>query len=169
MTVGIYRNGSLLSEGELATVNPNDTEVCTRCGGTYYTDVHRATTCVSCWYAGAVEDAEARFKPLADALAERLPGVEPGVDQTGGMVMCLRVPLKDGKYAYFSELGEYAPGEMYAGVYRDTEEDTEDVDVLETWNSAWADRTIEARTWADDPGLCAEVADWAAPLLRRHL
>lgn len=51
--------------------------------------------CPGCWYAQQMLVADAEWKPLWDALEAEGFNVA-GVDQTGGMVMCLRVVLEQG-------------------------------------------------------------------------
>jgi hypothetical protein len=141
--------------------------VCTRCRRTYYTTRHLATTCYECYYVGAHVEAEERFAMLTVELAKRLE-VMPDVWQTGGMVMCLHVPMPDGMYALFSELCEYDPGDIYFGVYREVADgdgftDTEDV----AMHSRDFDLSELGVGEDDDPPRA--VAEWAAPLILAHL
>lgn len=116
-------------------------------------------------YVGEIHRAEKRFAPLTLALARRLE-VMPTVDQTGGMVMCLRVQLPNGTYAYFSELGEF--DEPAFGVYREDPHDPE-ADVQELGWHEMCGTEPAAGDWCDNPALCERVAEWAAPLIAGYL
>lgn len=53
--------------------------------------------CHSCWYNEAMDEADAEFKPLIEGLvAAGLDLADIHVDQTGGMVMCLRIVVDRG-------------------------------------------------------------------------
>lgn len=162
-------NGHVLTEDELAVTDPADTEVCSRCGQIYYTTAHRADTCWGCWYAGAMEEAEASFLPLSASVTEHL-GVRPSVWQTGGMVMCLSIPLGGKTYALLSEAGEFDCASV--GVYRDpegdedTEEDTVDVAFLRNEELPTPDG---ATTWASVPDYSKAVGEWVSGALRPYL
>lgn len=121
------------------------------------------------WYGRAMDDARARFEPLAGEL-ERLLEIKTTVDQTGGMVMCLRVPVgreldENGetlRYAYFSELDELGVHDVGFGLY-------------EGWDDGeyhdWPGEAdcyfpgCQPCEWRTHPELAEAVARWAAPMI----
>jgi len=120
------------------------------------------------WYAAAMDAAEARFAPLSQALAELLE-VRPVVDQTGGMVMCLRVPVgNDGRrWVWFSEMPEWdAPG-FCCYVVDDEDEFLDGYDGCGEESYIAADMLCPPGEWADAPEFSRAVAEWAAPLIVR--
>lgn len=104
------------------------------------------------WYSRAMDEAIARFRPLTEALARH--GVTAEVWQTGGMVMCLGVPLvenPDGPYALFSEFDEFGCATL--GIYLHPEDGTEGV-------------MHENPDIPDDAAHAEEIAAWAAPIIK---
>lgn len=80
--------------------------------------------CHSCWYGGSMRDANERFAPLTDLLTAA--GVTDWyVDQTGGMVMCLRIELESDRFILVPELDEVE--ELGAGIYEGEDDDGETI------------------------------------------
>lgn len=133
---------------------------CPTCGAVFDCAGHHAPhPCFGCVYAGVMREGAERFAPLSDPLS-RLLEVELSVDQTGGMILCLAVPLPRGFYAWFSEferVGEDDPeGLAGFGVYYWGGDDGDDDGGGSRWVAA--DLPYDA-----DHG--REIAEWAAPLL----
>jgi hypothetical protein len=178
---GEPHGGSVLDEDQQAWVIGNrgrqHVVFCAKCGRPFYSPRLKAATCWGCWYEGEVVQAENMFRPLSDELERRLE-VKTSVDQTGGMVMCLRVPVgrKDEKlgrtrrYAYFGRLSENEPG---LGLYED-DEDGEPVYDSDSEYGEYHEWSGTFRCgggwrgtceWYHHPGLCRVVAEWAAPII----
>ena len=120
-----------------------------------------AHDCYRCWYAREIGAAEERFRPLRDALRERLPWATPEVWQSGGMVMVLGIPMDEaapldgtGRYVLFSEHGELDEKAGF-GYYEDENGDADE----------------EGRYWFsdidDDAKNADAIAEWAAPIIQR--
>jgi hypothetical protein len=84
--------------------------------------LEKSPTCWECWYAGQMQEAEERFRPLTKELSKRLEYV-PEVEQTGGMVMCLAIRFSDTAWCWISELDEY--DSPLLGLYRHEEDEGE--------------------------------------------
>jgi hypothetical protein len=133
---------------------------CPQCGTTFecsegHLEPH---PCWACHYTAATESAEARMKPLVDALARELE-VPVVVTQTGGMIFCVDIGIgpvdAEGvhpHYVYFSEW-DYDGAEDGAafGIYRTADADQ----VASHWN---ADIAYE-------PANSEAIAKWAAPII----
>lgn len=77
--------------------------------------------CHPCWYTAAMGSAHDDFMPLGAEL-DRLH-VPWWVEQTGGMVMCLRIDLPGEKHILVSDIDEWPEwGEYGAGIYSDDED-----------------------------------------------
>lgn len=142
---------------EAEAQGPEHVAKCATCSRAFYRSSPKTDVCYDCWYRMSMDDAESRFKPLADELESRLE-VKTHVEQTGGMVMCLTVPIGSGddeRHAWFSELDEFC----CAGVGLYVSYDDEGV------YHENPDLTSSAAAWRDDPEHCARVADWAAPII----
>jgi hypothetical protein len=151
--------GSIVDDAKRAWIlahrGPEHIKTCTVCGQDYYSPRLVADTCWGCWYASAIRSAADEFRPLSDEI-ERLLGVKTTVDQTGGMVMCLRVPVGDsGAWAWFSTLGELSDCEG-VGLYRDEDDDGEMVFFEELLVPGPGD-------WCDHPDFARAVAAAAPP------
>lgn len=123
------------------------------------------------WYEAAMRKADVRFSPLAQEL-ERLLEVKTTVDQTGGMVMCLRVPIgrdldKFGysvRWAWFSELGHM--DDIGVGLYEALSEDEMPEGEYHQWPGEFhCGESWENCAWYHHGDLAREVARWAAPLI----
>ncbi len=167
--------GSVLDSESKAWVltnrGPQHVVACASCGQEFYSARLRSTICWGCWYSLEMETSAAMFRPLSDEL-ERILEVKTSVDQTGGMTMCLRVPIgrPDGdghtdRYAYFSEF----PGDaLGVGLYDDGDEDREEEFHEYPGEFSCSGQNLgEFRScgWHHHPDLAKEVAKWAAPLI----
>jgi hypothetical protein len=116
-----------------------------------------------------MEEAEASFLPLSETVGALLD-VTPSVWQTGGMVMCLSIPLGGKTYALLSEAGEFDCASV--GVYRDpdddedTLDDTIDVAFLQNEDLPTPEGTT---TWASAPEFAKAVGEWVAGELKQYL
>jgi hypothetical protein len=112
-----------------------------------------AHRCFGCNYAAQMDAAAKRFEPLSAPLA-RLLEVQPWVEQTGGMTMCLRIDLAHGFHVWFSEFD--AVSETSFGVYHYDEEHDEQGEV-------WVGDAASDIPYRASHG--EEIAAWAAPLI----
>lgn len=123
-------------------------------------------------YDMAMDQASAGFGPLAREL-ERLLEVKTSVDQTGGMIMCLRVPVgrevdafgDTRRWAWFSELG--AGDDVGVGLYAQDEwgDAMGDSEFLE-WPGEFSCGGEDALcAWYHHSRLAEQVARWAAPTI----
>jgi hypothetical protein len=168
------RGGEILDTPEkLAWASRNGPEhvrTCAGCGLPFYSPRLASDVCHGCWYGREMEDAAVRFRPLSEEL-ERLLEVGTSVDQTGGMVMCLRVPIgretcRGGetlRWAWFAELG----GGEYLGVgLYDARADEDEMPEGEYVD--WPDEHVCGAgpcSWYHHPELARAVAAWAAPII----
>lgn len=156
----------------IANKGPEHAPTCERCHRHYYSPRLRSQHCWPCWYELEMQQAENMFRPLSTELERRLE-VKTSVDQTGGMVMCLRVPIgrpagSEGwtrRYAYF---GEYPSEDIGVGLYVTDEHG----DILNgdgcgeyhEWPGEFRCGALDCR-WYHHPDLCEQVAEWAAPII----
>lgn len=168
------RGGSLLHTPELvakaiAQAGPEHVRTCTRCENLFFSAKLASDICWSCWYAAQMENATTAFTPLSTEL-ERLLEVKTTVDQTGGMTMCLRVPIgrptgeygETSRWAWFGELGH--PDDIGMGLY-DARGLGEEDDYPEGEYLYWPGKFFCGGSdcaWYKHPELSREVALWAA-------
>jgi hypothetical protein len=160
-------------KAQAEALGPEHVAACAKCGAEFYRNRPSTDICYGCYYVDAIEQAENRFKPLSTWL-ERLLEVRTSVDQTGGMVMCLHVPIgrdvgehgDDRCWAWFSE----APGDYLGfGIY-ETDEDGEYVDEEGVQHAFPGELGCHAGEcgWYHHPDLCEQLARWAAPIIVQY-
>lgn len=82
-------------------------------------------TCHDCWCRNSLDEAAQRFEPITRHLGD----VPWFIDQTGGMVMCLRLPYDEHRYILVSEIeAMIGEGELSASLVEWNPEDDESGD-----------------------------------------
>lgn len=143
-------HGCLLGDPRCPKAPKNMT--CPTCGKVFYCPKdHEPHECFTCDYATQMKAADDRFAPLRRALESQ--GIKvAGVDQTGGMCMCLSIPGPGQSWVWFSEHGDLDDKAGF-GAYR------------------WAEDEGEC-VFADDPPIedkvenVEAIAAWAAPRIK---
>ena len=121
-------------------------------------------------YALAMSRAEERFAPLAAALTRELGlDVDPVVDQTGGMVMCLGIYWPDDAYVWFSDYWWFQE-DLILGLYEGSDDGDDGTypappaELLDTLVDSLDDDGADGGTQKQADAIAA----WAAPLIAAH-
>lgn len=155
----------------IAQAGPEHVRTCTNCNDLFFSAKLAGNTCRECWYKDQIAITTNSFKPLSDEL-EKLLEVKTVVDQTGGMVMCLRVPIgrvtgdygETSRWAWFSELMDCVP-DLGFGLYdaRGLDEDMPEGE-YQYWPEQFTCYSAPC-CWYHHPETALAVAQWAAPLI----